>query len=239
MVVEGLDPKYTQVDRYIVAFFDVLGVKNKYKQDDISTLGDLWWINHYLLKEQFKNKKIVIKTFSDNFLLAIKTTELTQAEDFNDIGNVVGNLYSQCLRMYGILIRGAIVVGNMHIDENIVLGDALIKAYKLESEVAIYPRIIVDRELIKVKSNYSMQYSLSGALFQDADLQWCLNGLRFCNELMEKSFKPYLVSNITKQYELANKTNDDRVLSKINWVINYVNSYYYQNYNEILLKLDK
>ena len=37
----------------------------------------------------------------------------------------------------------------------------------------------------------------------------------------------------------AKNSKDARVASKINWLVNYVNTYYYQNYNEILIDFDK
>src|SRR4029077_13762190 len=50
----------------------------------------------------------------------------------------------------GILIRGAICVGDLFAEseESIVFGPALVKAYRLESEYAIYPRIVIDRDVI-------------------------------------------------------------------------------------------
>lgn len=47
----------------------------------------------------------------------------------------------------GLLIRGGATVGPLHHSKNVVLGDALIEAYELESSVAIYPRIAVSRKL--------------------------------------------------------------------------------------------
>lgn len=51
----------------------------------------------------------------------------------------------------GILTRGAVAHGNLHHDDGIVFGPALVKAYAMESKQAIYPRILVTTE---VKSGY-------------------------------------------------------------------------------------
>jgi len=50
-----------------------------------------------------------------------------------------------------IWLRGAITSGETFIDsaENQIIGKAYIEAYKLESEYAKYPRVIIDSKLIK------------------------------------------------------------------------------------------
>jgi hypothetical protein len=47
----------------------------------------------------------------------------------------------------GFFIRGAIVKGGLYHDEKMVFGEALVDAYKLESTVARYPRIVVRRDV--------------------------------------------------------------------------------------------
>ncbi|QKE10617.1 hypothetical protein [Bacillus cereus] len=49
----------------------------------------------------------------------------------------------------GILMRGGITIGPLCHEDNIVYGPAMIKAYELENQYAIYPRVIVDKEAIK------------------------------------------------------------------------------------------
>ena len=65
----------------------------------------------------------------------------------------------------------------MHIDENSILGDALIKGYQMEQKDAIYPRIIIDKELVNFeKVSYR---NFSWPIFKDNDSQICLNSLMF------------------------------------------------------------
>jgi hypothetical protein len=52
----------------------------------------------------------------------------------------------ECLR-HGYFIRGGIANGPLYHDDHIVFGDALVQAYRLESQIARYPRVIVPREI--------------------------------------------------------------------------------------------
>jgi len=49
---------------------------------------------------------------------------------------------------YGFIIRGAITIGDLYHDERIVFGPALNQAYEIESTIANYPRVIVDKRIV-------------------------------------------------------------------------------------------
>lgn len=124
-MIEGLDLKYTSTGDYILAFIDVLGIKNKVKDNLHETLETLWLINNFLLSMQSKYKELVVRTFSDNYLVALKNNESDFATNFSIINNIIGDLVNRGLRVYNVLIRGAIVRGELHLDDQIVLGPAL------------------------------------------------------------------------------------------------------------------
>lgn len=49
----------------------------------------------------------------------------------------------------GILIRGGITYGKLiHSESGIVLGQALIDAYKTESKLSVYPRVILSKKIL-------------------------------------------------------------------------------------------
>jgi hypothetical protein len=48
-----------------------------------------------------------------------------------------------------LYLRGGVSIGFHYEDDNIIFSDGLIKAYYLESKKSIYPRIILDEDLIK------------------------------------------------------------------------------------------
>ena len=55
--------------------------------------------------------------------------------------------HGNAIMMSGLLVRGGITVGPLYHRGNIAFGPALTKAYDLQSELAIYPRIVVDPDL--------------------------------------------------------------------------------------------
>ena len=244
MKIYGLDSKYTSTGTYIVAFIDVLGTTKKVLKNTQDALEELWMLNHDIFKvaaeyDKEYGKECVIRSFSDNYLLALETSNETMPKDIEHIFNIVGNVFNFCLRMHSILLRGAIEIGELHIDENIVIGKALIDAYQTETKMAIYPRIIVSDHLVRMfhsdVENFCAVYDLTKPIFQDFDMLWCLNPLLFCAETTEKrSISSFQVGMATLLYK-ARKDNDKKVLTKLKWLINYVNQYYTQNEGVILL----
>lgn len=76
----------------------------------------------------------------------------------NDAGLValiftVGQLVRRLLRQ-GYFARGAICKGRLYHDQKTIFGEALIRAYTLESEVARYPRIMIAKEVVDDAHGY-------------------------------------------------------------------------------------
>ena len=56
---------------------------------------------------------------------------------------------SVALLHQGFFTRGAVCRGLLHQDEHMVFGEALVKAYALESTVAKYPRIVITKDVVE------------------------------------------------------------------------------------------
>ena len=55
-------------------------------------------------------------------------------------------------------LRGGITIGNFYKDNNMILGEALVKAYNLEKEYAINPCVIIDKKLAKLAEKTAEQF---------------------------------------------------------------------------------
>lgn len=162
-------------EEYLIAYFDILGYKNIITKEIIKE-NELIDIIQELIKKM--NKVISIRNvskfkpkvycFSDNFLICIKC-------EGNNFIELVDNLMAlvmimqilQCtlISVHKIFIRGSIIKGKLYCDRNFVYGEGLINAYMLENNVAIYPRILIQKELID--NTIVMCKDIINALYKD------------------------------------------------------------------------
>jgi hypothetical protein len=143
----------------IVTFLDVLGfgqqVENSRSPDNILKL---------LRKTTRKTKasSAVLKldgtwktwtttrTFSD---LVVRHTEIAPhhtnlIERLNIEIHFLVQMQCDLLARDGILLRGGVCLRASYIDDEFIFGPALNQSYRLEHQVAVYPRIVIDKQLI-------------------------------------------------------------------------------------------
>jgi hypothetical protein len=162
----------------VLAYIDILGFKKTventidkktgaevvYKTERIDSLLDEEHfhlnIRDCLLGEP-KIEGKVTSQFSD-------TVVISYLKESN-IYDILLNIYLLCTMALekGFLYRGAIVCGKVHHTEHKIFGPALIKAYEMEKSKAIFPRVIVDEDILDiVKNNYS-RYPIPDAGYND------------------------------------------------------------------------
>jgi hypothetical protein len=135
----------------IVTYMDILGFKSLVEKSPPDKVRD---ILHRFREEANPGKRapqpMHFVNFSDT---NIRATPLDVPEadggvmwfEVFNLGLIQINLFDD-----EVLIRGSLTVGNLYFDANLIFGDALIRAYYLESDVAVYPRITVDPQLIQL-----------------------------------------------------------------------------------------
>ena len=133
-----------QLGEYYVLYVDVLGYK-KLLNINNDFLIKMKYLVSVIIREKFENyddSPFVYKMFSDNIIIGIKQNENKSLERLIGFSS---KMQSMALFHFGFMLCGAISKGSMYIDQDIVYGDALVKAYKLESIVSKVPRIIIDK----------------------------------------------------------------------------------------------
>jgi len=137
-------------ERY-VAFVDILGfseiVKNSIKGNEkpsfdelVNILGKISERDHEIdsvFGDDFK-----FQTFSDSIIMSDRIS----IGGLFQITSAVQDLAIELLKV-GLLMRGGIAKGRLHHDANVVFGPAFLEAYRLESSIAKFPRIILSRDV--------------------------------------------------------------------------------------------
>ena len=140
----------------------------------------------------------------------------------------------------GVTVRGAVTIGDLHLGADLhgpVFGPALVRAYEMESEEVVFPRIAVDEAVLdRLRSDPTMRregHTLEQELeFYDKLLEEDASGLRYidylgaalgeCEDYGEyMQFLEYhktLVEN-----GLIGKGLKPKVRRKYNWLRNYHN----------------
>lgn len=165
----------------------------------------------------FDKKDLVVRFFSDNILLAIKIPpeDESRTDKLVRLLNIVGNIQIEILE-YGYLVRGAIVEGDFYADSKFVYGRGLVDAVNIEENIAIYPRIIVQKNIQEVTSQYC---------YQDSDGEFYLNSFLYSSGLSYVGFK-YGLLEMLKQC-----AGNSKIKQKIMWAIDYYNKYYSNPYS--------
>lgn len=224
-VNQNADAYDRKTDTYIVAYIDLLGMTNRINGSDgqlvMNKLYNLYTFSMKLTKEiQIEeNQNIEFKIFSDNIIIAKKISAETvqRKRDIRSLLMCAGHFQELTVsNSVGWLLRGGISIGQLFLDDVIVWGDALLKAYYLEDKIANYPRIIIDDNVVDEIINDSQ---LSEYLRKDFDNLYFLNFLNdchFCGETLMDGFQ--------MMQEEVRGGIDKKTYQKFSWHMNFVNS---------------
>jgi len=145
-----------KTSNHLIAYFDILGYENIVNNLQESEEQELITEINKIIIKLYKIKKILktgfnIKTycFSDNFLISIKIdNKKIILEEFYFLVELLQEIQYEIVINHGLFIRGGLVKGQLYTGKNFVFGKGLIQVYKIEKEMAIFPRIVVDKKLL-------------------------------------------------------------------------------------------
>ena len=213
-------------EKKILVFFDVLGFKDmvqrKYK-DKPEKIKEILNMMHVLSSPSYTSELII---FSDSVIniLEIKPKYNEHGQTFADYLNVIFNniatIQVNMFGLYGVLIRGSIVIGDIYYERenNLLFGPALVDAYELESKYSIYPRFLIGKSIVDEISDAEWL-----DVTEDVDGHYYIDVFKWLVKLeAEKQHLVTLKSKIVEEINMLGDKPNLGVLSKYNWFLNKI-----------------
>jgi hypothetical protein len=231
----------------LVYFIDILGSKNR-------SFNELYKINKLFHNELNNVKKRhnpssvgqrFVNSFSDCAYIVYSLNGENNIGD-NLLQYLYTSLYNTCstislFTLNGFLCRGGISYGEVYFDKetNIIFGPSVNRAYLLESEQAIMPRIIIEYELAikildydaKIKLNNELSFLLNGNIIlkDEIDNKYFLNYLNCFSDgsivlLGDDAVTFEVFYQKSKEFSKTSISNSNNynIISKHNWHLNYL-----------------
>ena len=153
-------------ERRVVIFYDVLGWRSQITRagKNPELIGDLrrLILQHVRTMRLRTNWNISVSTFSDNVVIS----QPICPETVKLIAHMA--IVQIASSMNGFLLRGGITVGDIAHDDEAVFGPGLNRAYELETEIARYPRFVVDIDALPLLGNLGdLPIEEDGVVFLD------------------------------------------------------------------------
>lgn len=213
-------------EKKILVFFDVLGFKDmvqrKYK-DKPEKIKEILNTMHVLSSPSYTSELII---FSDSVIniLEIKPKYNKHGQTFTDylsvIFNDIATIQVNMFGLYGVLIRGSIVIGDIYYEgeNNLLFGPALVDAYELESKYSIYPRFLIGKSIVDEISEAKWL-----DVTEDVDGHYYIDVFKWLVKLEpEKQHLAILKSKIEEEIKMLGDKPNLGVLSKYSWFLNKI-----------------
>ena len=208
---------------YYCAFLDILGYKEK---------SELYFRNRFNIPERIERafatamtaarvtsclvdtSGLTIETFSDSIVIL-------QPADNRGIGVLllIASIFVSNLSFESLFVRGGISIGkhSEYITSTgfrVLTSEALQRAYKLESEVADTPRVVIDQKII---GNLGTQEK--GMIISEGETFI----LHFANHAIERQGTNLddVYSEMIDIKQVRDNATDDRIRAKYQWLLDY------------------
>ena len=213
--------------RYIVAFLDLLGASkimgSDRSQEVLAKIKEVFENTrrtaYEVYKEYFNDIRIVV--FSDNIAFVRKIPEKYEIMTMHRCIKIMEfisfvSIFLGTALEKELLFRGGVTIGKLYVDERMIWGKALVDAHDLERKVAIFPRVVISKELYNWTRAEGMKW---WGIKQDFDGVWFIDILS--NTGNEKD---YLIRKMKKLVEQGKRDNvyNESVLQKYEWLERYV-----------------
>lgn len=186
-------------EKRILAFLDILGFSTMVEDSKVDTsirrkIKNATEIIRSETDYEYEEKKV--STFSDSAVISYRIK--SQSSLFYLLIDII-HLQLK-LGALGIMIRGGIAVGDCYHDGKIVFGPAMNEAYRLESKVALWPRVVIKKETLNIGIAESLDPNPYAMKYDIPDIMSCLKR----DDYNEESNNPelYFVDFLRQPQEL-------------------------------------
>ena len=229
----------------IVGYIDILGSKQRILEDDsdssLNSVYNLYTSTQTLFKK-IKGvdcyKDVKTRIFSDNIVIfhPIESKAFKKLKLEDNILNIyislsIINLLSaifQIIAFSGLkwCVRGGISMGSIYNNGTLLWGKGLVQSYDIESEKAIYPRIVVDKILIETLSLSDNKKMLEECLIAvDADGEYYVDFVAVLNLLADRPDVGRKIHELFEENFAELESDNEKVLEKYRWFARtYANS---------------
>lgn len=217
-----------KTEKGYLIYLDVLGYRsilNSNQEDDIERSQKFIEafnknnvdIKAGLFTGKFDSKRIVFKSYFDNFLIFYKADKVERIELSCMISLASFFIGSAIAR--GFMMRGSMVYGELTYDNNSVFGINLVKAYDLE-EGHMQPIVALDKELKKKYEEYRLFESdlLSPFSFYKKD------------NVQDAQIYATGIQRMVERFNFDSNINE-RAIAKLRWLIDEFNRYFKDCYH--------
>jgi hypothetical protein len=141
-----------QYDDKIVAWIDILGMRSKirdYENHDAEEILDIMTHFQNYIRNSCENLEGLVKfiQISDGIII------VSEFDCLKEICGILCQIQWKILINDNMILRGALTSGKISItddDPPLIVGPAFVEAFAMESENAIFPRIIISHELYQL-----------------------------------------------------------------------------------------
>lgn len=148
----------------ILLFLDILGFKELINSS-IKNSTEEFTVTQSIIKlineietvsktgNKFSSKEVT--QFSDTIVISFLLTDDKELHNcFYNINRILAIMLKS-----GFIFRGSITIGKLYHKDNLIFGPALVEAYNLELNSAIFPRVIINKQCIEImKKQYTNNY---------------------------------------------------------------------------------
>ncbi len=211
----------------LIAFIDILGIKDLIEKhrnnDEHIAIDKIREIRKIVETSTERHDSIDYLQISDSFVFVCDPKTVIPLIEL--LSTIQLRIITECQ----FLLRGAITIGDAIVEEGgkFIVGPAYIKAYQLQDNDAIYPRIIVDRSVTNAIKKSA--HSVKGYLNRDSDREFfvdyikiyiqkeSLSKAKIKSRLRREKTFDYLKDNFKENY----KEERHSISQKYGWTIQY------------------